>query len=384
VIACGIVSYKESRKMEDKNQIRNQSIEDTLLLAYVRGTLSGTDRVEVEQWIAQSPENRNMAEQVAALYHAQRTKERIEKRDSEAALEKVQRIKQRQVRRFYLRQAAAVAAGSALLLSIAFKTYLYNKQEVAETQYVTVQTNAGMRTDLSLPDGTLVHLNSASKLTYPIPYDPRERKVMLEGEGYFDVKSDPEHPFIVSVADDRMRIKVLGTRFNINAYPNEEEVYTTLVEGAVLLQYTDAALNTMERRLETKDEALYNLSLRHIVIDEKPLRPNEKATYNFAAKKITVREVNTANEYAWKDGKLIFKNTPMPEVLSRLSNFYNAKFIVIDSVINTYPFTGTFDNKQFFQILDYFRHTSKINYTLRQATEDDSSGTKYTIVTLTK
>lgn len=368
--------------MKDKDLINNNTIEGSLLLAYVRGVISDKDRIQVEQWILESPGNEKTAEQVATLYHAQQTKTRIEKRDSLAAFEKVKQKKRQKKHRLYLRRIIAAAAVFALLLSVTFNTYLYNKQTNIETQYITIQTNAGMRTNLNLPDGTLVHLNSASKLTYPVPYDSNERKVMLEGEGYFEVKTDPEHPFIVSVSDDRMRVKVMGTRFNINAYPEEDEVYTTLVEGSVLLQYTDATRRTAERRLETKGEVSYSLSSRNIVLEEKKIAPNEKVTYNFVTKKMTTREVNTANEYAWKDGKLIFRNTPMPEVLNKLSNFYNVKFIVKNPVINSYPYTGTYDNKQLFQVLDYLKLTSKINYTLQQATEDDSGGTQHTIVVL--
>jgi ferric-dicitrate binding protein FerR (iron transport regulator) len=120
------------------------------------------------------------------------------------------------------------------------------------------------------------------------------------------------------------------------------------------------------------------------VLRQRKLEPDEKATHNFLTGQTTIRKVNTASEYAWKDGKLIFKDTPMPEVLNKLSNYYNVKFVVRNPVINSYPFTGTFDNRQLSQVLDYFKHTSNITYTLQQVTEDESSDNKHTIVILDK
>jgi ferric-dicitrate binding protein FerR (iron transport regulator) len=363
---------------------KKHEITEALLLEFVGGTICETDKKIVEQWIEESPENEKTARQTASILHAMRTKERMEKRDPEIAFDKLLRKRRQKIRRVHLRRMATAAAVIALLISLGLNAFLYTGREQQETRYVTVQTNAGMRTNLNLPDGTLVHLNSASKLVYPIPYDPKERKVLLEGEGYFDVATNPDQPFVVSVADDRMRVNVLGTRFNINAYPNDEEVYTTLVEGSVVLQFTDADQSNAEKILDSNKEAIYSLNTRHIVIAEQKLVPDEKATHNLPTGQTTIRKVDTANEYAWKDGKLIFKDTPMPEVLNKLSNFYNVRFVVEDPVINNYPFTGTFDNKQLFQVLEYFKHTSKIIYTLHETAEDDSNGAKHTTVTLTR
>ena len=89
---------------------------------------------------------------------------------------------------------------------------------------VTVRSNPGMRTSCNLPDGTVAYLNSGSTLIYPVPYDNDKRAVTLDGEGYFKVTHDPEKPFIVNVADGKMRVKVLGTEFNLQAYLGEGQI----------------------------------------------------------------------------------------------------------------------------------------------------------------
>lgn len=366
-------------------ETKDKYITEAMLFAYVNGTIREADKEAVERWIAESPENGRTARQMALIHHAMRTKERIEKRDSAAALDKLLLKRRRKSRRVHLHRVAAAAAGIALLVSVGLNTWLFtDRMQPVETRYVTVQTNAGMRTSLNLPDGTLVHLNSASKLTYPVPFAPDERHILLEGEGYFDVTTNPDQPFVVSVANDRMRVKALGTMFNIDAYSEDSEVHTTLVEGSVLLQFTDAQQSDSEKILETGSEAIYSLNTRNMVTTEQKLAPDEKATYDLRARKTTVQRVDTASEYAWKEGKLIFKETPMPEVLNRLSNLYNVRFVIADPVINNYPFTGTFDNRQLFQVLEYLKHTSKITYTMQEIAEDDSNEVNRTTVILSK
>jgi len=367
----------------NKGEIEKYCIEEEILLRHIRGFTSKEEDDRIWEWLKDNNENEKVLLDGARIYHAQRTKARIEKRDSHKAFQKTLQKRKSKQRGIYLKRIVSAAAISLFIFSVGINIFLYHKTSTIETQFVTVQTNAGMRTNINLPDGTLVYLNSASKLTYPVPYDPKERKVILEGEGFFEVKSNPDHPFIVSVANDQMRVKALGTSFNVNAYPEEKEIYTTLVEGSVVLQFTDAMKRTHEKQLNTSGEAMYQISSNHVILGERKIVPQDKATYNLPARKVSIKpQVNTANEYAWKEGKLIFKDTPMPEVLSKLSNFYNVKFEIKNKIIETYPFTGTFDNKQLFQVLNYFKLISKINYIVKETTEDDSNGTKHTVIQL--
>ena len=158
-----------------------------------------------------------------------------------------------------------------------------------------------------------------------------------------------------------MRVRVLGTEFNLHAYPEEGLIETTLVTGKV----------DIEARRENGTVLRQELS------------PSLKATYILSSGKIDVKTVNTAYETAWIDGKLMFNNSPLPQVLRDLSYFYNVKFEVKDTLIDSYSFTGTFIDKQLSQILDYLKISSGIDYEIKQARGDDSKGIKYTVVELT-
>ena len=333
--------------------------EGTILLAYIKGLASEEDTSIVEDWLKEDEEHERELLQIARIYHAQHTHEQITSRDPLPALANIRRTIRKKKQRIWLRKTIAVAAciASVVILS----TILLYQNTGIDPQLITIKSNPGMRTNFILPDGTEVYLNSGSTLSYPIPYDKNERQVSLTGEGFFNVKHDENRPFIVKVLDDKLRVHVLGTEFNIQAYEEDSSIQTTLLSGSINLT-TNKNGKTHKMRLQ----------------------PSEKAVYTVSDGKLVVNKVNPLYDIAWIEGKLIFKDTPVPEVLDGLTHFYNVKFDIKDPVIESYKFTGTFQNRQLAQILDYLKISSNIDFKINQATEDDSNGLKYTTITLWK
>src|SRR5690606_25369938 len=144
-------------------------------------------------------------------------------------------------------------------------------------------TPNGGQYQINLSDGTLVLLNAASTLTYPAEFGENTREVILDGEAYFEVTKDPEKPFIVRTA--KQRIEVLGTSFNINAYNNETTTKTTLLTGAVRI---NTSTNT-----DTDGES-------------RVLTPNQQSVVNDNQKAITVKQINPESAIAWKNGLFNF------------------------------------------------------------------------------
>lgn len=350
--------------MEKENRhITGNEPDETLLLKYIRETVSEDERRQVEEWLEASEDHENVLLQLAAIDYALRTKKSILSRNSEEAFRKVEKRIIFTLRRRWINRIALAAACflGVLILSTAISYWSQNKSG-DDRQIVTVQANAGMRTHFNLPDGTVAYLNSGSKLSYPLSYEENERKVILTGEAYFKVTPDPDRPFIVSVANDRMRVKVLGTEFNLQAYPDDNTIGTTLVSGSVLLEVG-------------KREG----SMRKI-----KLLPSEKAVFDLHTGNVSVRTVNTTYDTVWKEGRLMFKDHPLPQVLKQLSYFYNVKFEIQDPVINGYCFTGTFENKNLSQVLDYLKISSRIDYRIKNVASDDSQGVQHTTILLKK
>jgi ferric-dicitrate binding protein FerR (iron transport regulator) len=335
----------------------------TAALRYIKGIASTEEETAVNNWLAEDESHEKELQQIARIYYARQTKERILARDSYKAFEAVEKQVKHKALIGRMRGIAVAAAcfAGVLLLSTAIGYYMSQATETAP-QTVTITSNPGMRTQVGLPDGTIVHLNSGTTFTYPMPYDKKERKVTLAGEAYFKVAHKEGQPFTVDVLNGSLQVKVTGTEFNIQAYENDEEINTTLLSGSVALEYTDRKGNT-------------GRSL---------LAPSEKATYNPLTKYFNKTGANVLIETSWIEGKLIFRNTPIPEVLKRLSHYYNVRFEIKSPGIESYCFTGTFINKQLSQVLDYLKISSKINYQINSTTEDDSSGMKYATIVLWK
>lgn len=337
--------------------------ESSVILKYLRNAASAEESTQVTDWLKESPENEQALLQIARIYYACRTRERIASRDPLQVYLKIQQRIKLHPRRVGLKRISVAAAcflGGLILSSAVF----WGKREAVSSwpQRITVQANAGMRTHFTLPDGTVVYLNSGTTLSYPLPYKEKERRVEIVGEAYFEVTPDAERPFVVSVCDDRMRVKVWGTTFNVQAYEGEELIQTTLVSGSVDIEVVKEGKVAKTTRLN----------------------PSDKAVYDAANEKMNLYVVNTDYETSWKDGRLIFKNMPLPQVLKELSYFYNVEFDVQDDVINSYCFTGIFQDKQLSQVLDYLRITSQIEYEMKTLRSDDSRTVQQSVVVLKK
>lgn len=167
-----------------------------------------------------------------------------------------------------------------------------------ETRFNTLKTPAGGEFQVTLSDGTKVWLNALSSLRYPEFFSDSVRKVELTGEGYFEVAKDALHPFIVSTGENEVR--VLGTHFNVNAYPDNKGTVITLAEGAVRLN------------------------------QNKTLKPGEEGVIDLTGK-IKIETADLESALAWKDGQFIFKMTPLSDVMKQTANWYDARIIYKDN-----------------------------------------------------
>ena len=208
----------------------------------------------------------------------------------------------------------------------------------------------GVRTIVELPDGSVVHLNSGSRIKYPQNFYGETRDVALIGEGYFEVAHKPEKPFVVNTG--RIDVRVLGTEFNLNAYPEDNDIAITLVEGKVLVE---------EMKNKGKIENI------------KELIPGQHVTYEKKTGTLKSNLVKVEKYIAWKDGKLIFENEPIEQVAQRLSRMFNVE-IQIDEEVKKYNYTVTFEDEPLFQILELLSVATPINYKALPRTKN-SDGT---------
>ena len=329
-------------------ELDNNRIEE-LLPRYCEGRLSEGERLEVEAWMDESEENKRVATQTFALYLAVDTVQVMKKVDTEKALLKVKgKMSDREVRRIvwweWAQRAAAILFIPLLTLFI-WQNWKGDTGEVAEM--MEVKTSPGMTTSLTLPDGTIVYLNSESSLSYPSRFNGDFRKGTLSGEAYFEVAKDPEKKFILSTTH-QSQIEVLGTCFNVEAYEQNTEVITTLIEGKVDFMFEKDA------------------GVKHVF-----LSPREKLVYDSETDKVHLYKTSGKSELAWKDGEVVLDNTPLEEALWMLEKRYSVKFVIKNEKLKNSSFTGTFTNQRLEKILEYFKVSSKIRW---QHINDDKDG----------
>jgi len=209
-----------------------------------------------------------------------------------------------------------VAAASVVFI-LSLSSYWFYQDNKSHT--ITLFT-AGQIETIDLPDGTKVTLSRYSSLQYPSKFTDKERKVSLSGEGFFDVAKDQEYPFVVSAGD--IRIKVLGTQFNVQAYTKDEYIQTILVEGSV---------------------AISNVRNEQTAVME----PNQLAVFYKKTASLHKETVNNALEaVAWKDGKLLFNDKTLLQITEDLSNYFNVPINVSDSALKDYKLTARFEQNE--------------------------------------
>ncbi len=201
-----------------------------------------------------------------------------------------------------------------------------------------VYTEKGSKSTIELPDGSIVQLNSDTKLIFPNKFTGATREVFLNGEAFFNVKKDTAQPMIVNTNKD-IKIRVTGTEFNVKCYDNDDHVDATLFSGSIDL----------------------------ITSNEKfKVKPNEHISVS-SDKKITVAPPSTAiarDAKAWTEGRIVFDETLMSEVIKILERWHGVKVIVKDPQVLQYTITADFKSESIPQIMEIIKRCTCISYKL--------------------
>lgn len=252
---------------------------------------------------------------------------------------------------------------AAILLLPVLSLLLYtnlpdNDRYAASINDLEVEAPAGSRMHIELGDGTKVFLNHGSKLKYPYRFEGENRKVFLTGEAYFEVAHNAKIPFIVGTKS--LDVKATGTAFNVSAYPDEDAVETTLVEGKVILY---------ERKGNSEIKAL---------------TPGECLKFDVQKNNYSLETGNTLKYTAWKDGLLVFKNDHVDDIAKKLARWYNIDVEITSQNIKEYPFTATFRDETLPQVLELLSLATPVSYrlTLSEKLPDGSFSKQKVIIGL--
>lgn len=211
------------------------------------------------------------------------------------------------------------------------------KEDVLE--YNTIRVPRGGEYKLFLSDSTEVFLNSDSEIRFPVKFGKGKRDVFLRGEAFFVVTKDASRPFVVN-ANDKMSVEVLGTQFNLQAYPDDAFVETTLNEGAVRVFNGKQGVR---------------------------LRPDEQAVYDEG--KFTVRKVDASSYSAWKEGRFMLLNHSLENIMTRLARWYNIDIFWENPEVKEYHFSGELARyEDFTEILRMLELATRVHFEVKDRT----------------
>jgi len=306
---------------------------EQLIASYLNGELSQEERTELMNWVRTDPSNKALFYDIKDIWDSARPAS-VDVNQQLIHFYKTQaQKKKKRVLPVWTNVAAAVAI---LLIGLFAAQFIPFFQTENRSMVESFQVPMGSHSQVVLADGTRVNLNSNSSLRLEPGFSTTNRKVSLEGEAYFEVKSDKSNPF--EVRTHKFNIVVTGTKFNVNSYREDRNIGATLAEGRIQLE---------ARNMKT------------IV-----LKPGQKITFNQQTMKAVLSEADVASDIAWVEGELNFRDIPFPDLIRRLERWYDVKLEYDGPDFDSMTYTGHFKNQEtIWQVLDALKLTTSIDYT---------------------
>lgn len=259
----------------------------------------------------------------------------------------------------YSALAAAVAAGFFLIPKVMVNT----SPAPAPLHYdYTQASKVGERKSFQLPDGSKVMLNAGSTLTMAKDFNGQSREVTLEGEAFFDVSHNPGKPFIIHTTS--MNVKVLGTVFNVKAYPADKLAETSLLKGSVEITLKNDQQKKIILRPNEK-LVLPNLAAPTLQAESSTAKKLKAEKTDYTIARLTYID-SAVKEVSWTENRLAFTDNSFEEIAPELERWYNVSISIEDEAVKQYRFTATFDQKNIIQILDALQLTRHFEYTVEQ------------------
>ncbi len=320
----------------DKN---NSGLADNLIANYLGGNASEEEILMLESWIRESDENQKYFRQFKNIWEAS-VELPVSTDKALAKILKQINTSDQGLTFWQLFQRVAAILFIPLLISMLWLNFGKHSNKVySALTYNKIVAAFGTFSQLELPDGSKVWLNSGSSLRYPDKFSKDDRTVYLTGEAYFEVHSDKTMPFYVTTP--YFTVKATGTKFNVRTEKNFRTPSVTLVEGKVAVQKTNTG--------EGNELITY-------------LEPNQHMTYDTLTGHISVQTEDTYKHFAWIDGKLVFRNDNISEVARRISLQYNVDIEIKGDEIKKYRYRATFANEPLGELLRLLKISSPIDY----------------------
>ncbi len=307
---------------------------EALTAKYLNGACSQDETNDLKLWRESSSQNEKLfrrSEEAWRLAKADPLRNISEKK---AVWDRISQYISRRYSKITVIRVAGIAASVALFIGFALSYLVWYGKLHPQNRQIVMQVPGGVRSQITLPDGTLVWLNSSSTLRYPLFFDGNEREVELIGEAFLEVSPNPRQPFIIR--SNEIQVKVLGTSFNFKHYAEDSHAVLAVETGRVTLSRSSS--------------------------DPVTVTASQYATISNETGQMKVFETTSNHFSSWRDNRVVFRNEPFGNVLNELSRKYNVHFEIRNDVIKTYTYTATFEDLTLEDIMELLKMSSPIDY----------------------
>jgi ferric-dicitrate binding protein FerR (iron transport regulator) len=341
-----------------------------LLANYYTNRLTPEEKAELERLLLEHPDNwlkSGLMQQIRWELNPMFSSERANKiTDRILKGEKENRAKYEGSAFKASRKWIAAVAIVLLISGIGLGIFMFHNSLKKTTGWQQVTTTNGMRSSLRLADGSEVWLNAGSTLRYPEDFNKQKREVYLTGEAYFIIKHDASRPFIVHTAD--MNIRVLGTEFNVQAYPDEEYSETSLIKGAVEVIVKQDGHNQpiylkpdQKVIVKNSSDQIPDVKSRE---QDHPIKPLSKVSMNVILKPLKTISGHIIPETAWRENMLVFEDETLQSLAQRLDRWYGVHITIKDPALAKQRFTGRADNVSLEKLLQILQMIKPFEYSI--------------------
>ncbi|MGN6533074.1 MAG: FecR family protein [Ginsengibacter sp.] len=291
--------------------------------------------------------------------------------NSESSGDEIAEIVLQKPRKLYRYKWLYAAASVLIICAIGFliKTNIEDNS-LAKTGIQHVFVKPGSRSQIILPDGTIVRLNGSSSLAYQKDFNKKVRDVYLDGEAYFDVTKDANHPFIVHTSN--INIKVLGTLFNVKSYEQDETIETTLLRGSIEV-YNKADPSAPKVILKPNEKLVFRKKTPEYLLPKNKLKADSAGDMNFNDE-ISISALSAMQpdslkeETSWLYNRLVIDDDNFIKMAEKMERWYGVKIEILNPELEQYHFKGIFQNETVEQALDALQLTARFRYKIENDT----------------
>lgn len=341
-----------------------------LLTKKLSGEITLSEQMELSRWLDANPGDARVEAQLSDLLNNESLPEHSPKHltKREQNWNKLHQLMEEESEPVVIVRKTArirsvlkwVAAASILLMVavIGFKTQTEKSKPGVRNSNI-VATKRGSKSNLVLPDGSKVWINSDSKISYEDGFGKTHRTLTLTGEAYFDVVKDPERPFLIHTSE--LDVRVLGTAFNVRSYPDEKNTTTTLVRGS------------LQVKLNGHEQQVYVLKPdEKLIVNKEPLQPAKSTADKPDDDVIKLKILKTDSippEAQWTNNNLVFENKRLDEIALILSRWYGVSVKINGSdKIKTGKYNGFYDNQSIQNVLEALKISAGFSYKIENNT----------------